>query len=108
MRKSHQLSESGIGVCEIAAARGLEHRQGEASSRFGHAVRHRDGDPGLVHDELGEQGHDAGVLVRECTSGDLHALSTDTALVLEHGGRPPRHDDDRRTEFILGGICRTP
>lgn len=60
------------------------------------------------HDELVEQGHDAGVLVRECTSGDFHALSTETALALEHGGRPPRHDYDRRTEFILGGICRTP
>ncbi|TQL69785.1 TetR family transcriptional regulator [Nocardioides albertanoniae] len=58
------------------------------------------------HAELVAQGRAAGVLADEVTAGDLHALTVDGALALEHGGRPPRADYDRRTGFILDGICR--
>lgn len=58
------------------------------------------------HAELVAQGHAAGVLADGVTAGDLHAVTVDTALALEYGGRPPRADYDRRTGLILDGICR--
>lgn len=58
------------------------------------------------HGELVAQGHAAGVLADGFTAHDFHALTIDNALALEHGGRPSRADYDRRTAFILGGICR--
>ncbi|GAA3285232.1 hypothetical protein GCM10020260_17480 [Nesterenkonia halobia] len=61
---------------------------------------------GDFHDALVEDGHAAGVLADEFTPDDFHALTLDNALVLKHGRRPSREDYDRRTEFVLGGICR--
>ncbi|VXB58838.1 Regulatory protein, tetR family [Citricoccus sp. K5] len=58
------------------------------------------------HSELVAQGHAAGVLADGFTARDFHALTTDNALALEHGVRPSRADYDRRTAFVLGGICR--
>lgn len=58
------------------------------------------------HGDLAVQGHDAGVLAEGFTARDFHALATDNALALEHGGRPRREDYDRRTQFVLTGICR--
>lgn len=57
------------------------------------------------HSELVAQGQAAGVLADGFTASDFHALATDNALALEHGVRPPRVDYDRRTVFVLGGIC---
>jgi hypothetical protein len=34
-------------------------------------------------------------------------MAVDTALALEHGGRPSRADYDRRAAFVLSGICRS-
>lgn len=59
------------------------------------------------HCELAEQGRAADVLVDGFTAQDFHALATDNALALEHGGRPARADYDRRTAFLLNGICRS-
>ncbi|GEK81399.1 TetR/AcrR family transcriptional regulator [Agrococcus baldri] len=58
------------------------------------------------HGELVAQGHAAGILADGFTAHDLHALTIDNALALEHGGRPPRADYDRRTAFVLDGIRR--
>ena len=58
------------------------------------------------HSQLVAQGHVAGVLADGFTADDFHALTIDNALALEHGGRPARADYDRRTAFVLGGICR--
>ena len=57
------------------------------------------------HDSLVAQGHAAGVLAPDVTPADFHALARDNALALKHGGRPPRADYDRRTAFVLDGIC---
>lgn len=57
------------------------------------------------HDSLVAQGHAAGVLVHEFTAADFQALARDNALALKHGGRPPRADYDRRTAFVVDGIC---
>ncbi|GAB2489882.1 hypothetical protein GCM10027063_33980 [Promicromonospora xylanilytica] len=61
---------------------------------------------GAFHDDLVAEGHAAGVLVRGFTPGDFHALTLDNALALKYGARPSRSDYDRRTSFVLGGICR--
>lgn len=58
------------------------------------------------HRELVAQGHAARLLADGFTARDFHALTIDNALALEHGGRPPRADYDRRTAFVLGGIVR--
>lgn len=58
------------------------------------------------HDELVGAGHAVGVLADEFTAPDFHALTMDNALALEHGGRPLRTDYDRRTAYVLDGICR--
>jgi len=58
------------------------------------------------HRELVAEGHAAGILATGVTAGDLQALTMDNALALKHGRvRPSRTDYDRRTEFILGGLC---
>lgn len=58
------------------------------------------------HDELVAEGHAAGILATGVTAGDFQMLATDNALALKHGRtRPSRADYDRRTEFILGGVC---
>ena len=62
---------------------------------------------GAFHDDLVAEGHAAGVLVRGFTPGDFQALTLDNALALKYGGRPSRPDYDRRTAFVLGGICRS-
>lgn len=62
---------------------------------------------GAFHDDLVAAGHAAGVLAEGCTPGDFHALALDNARALKYGGRPPRVDYDRRTAFVLGGICRS-
>lgn len=62
---------------------------------------------GAFHDDLVAEGHAAGVLAPGFTPGDFQALTLDNALALKYGGRPPRADYDRRTAFVLGGICRT-
>ena len=63
---------------------------------------------GDFHDDLVRDGHAAGVLADGFTPGDFQAMTIDNALALEHGGLPPRVDYDRRTAFVLGGICRSP
>ncbi|TQN32854.1 TetR family transcriptional regulator [Haloactinospora alba] len=62
---------------------------------------------GAFHDDLAADGHAAGVLAHGFTPGDFQALAFDNALALKHGGRPSRADYDRRTAFVLGGICRS-
>ncbi|WP_436326528.1 TetR/AcrR family transcriptional regulator [Brevibacterium sp. FAM 27836] len=59
----------------------------------------------VFHDSLVAQGHAALVLAPDFTPADFHALARDNALALKHGGRPTRADYDRRTAFVLGGIC---
>ncbi len=59
------------------------------------------------HDELVTEGHAAGVLAPGVTAGDFQALAMDNATALKHGPvRPTREEYDRRTGFVLGGICR--
>ena len=59
------------------------------------------------HDELVAEGHAAGILAPGVTAGDFRALAMDNATALKHGRvRPSREEYDRRTGFILGGICR--
>ncbi|GGU43722.1 TetR/AcrR family transcriptional regulator [Nocardioides albus] len=60
---------------------------------------------GAIHDDLVAEGHAAGVLARGFTAGDLHALTLDNALALKHGDRPSRTDYERRTAFVLAGVC---
>ncbi|WP_423462172.1 TetR/AcrR family transcriptional regulator [Promicromonospora sp. MS192] len=62
---------------------------------------------GAFHDHLVAEGHAAGVLVSEFTPTDFQALTIDNALALKYGVRPSRSDYDRRTTFVLGGICRS-
>lgn len=59
------------------------------------------------HGELAAEGHAAGILAPGVTAGDFQALAMDNATALKHGRiRPSREDYDRRTDFVLGGICR--
>jgi AcrR family transcriptional regulator len=60
---------------------------------------------GDTHDRLVREGRAAGVLAEGFTPDDFHALTIDNALALKHGARPSRVDYDRRTVFVLGGIC---
>lgn len=58
------------------------------------------------HDELVAEGHAAGILADGVTPGDFQALAIDNALALKHARvRPARDDYDRRTGYILDGIC---
>ncbi|AXK46553.1 TetR/AcrR family transcriptional regulator [Brachybacterium saurashtrense] len=61
------------------------------------------------HAELVTEGHAAGILAPGMTAGDFQALAMDNATALKHGRfRPSREEYDRRTGFVLGGICRSP
>lgn len=58
------------------------------------------------HGELVAEGHAAGILAPGVTAGDFQALAMDNATALKRGRvRPSREDYDRRTGFVLGGIC---
>lgn len=58
------------------------------------------------HDELVAEGHTAGILADGVTPDDFQALAIDNALALKHARvRPSRGDYDRRTAYILNGIC---
>lgn len=95
----------------IAALRDLQYRLPAVNDVL--LQEYRDSEPLLAlcdagtdfHDALVAQGHAAGVLVPDFTPADFQALARDNALALKHGGRPPRADYDRRTAFVLDGIC---
>ncbi|XKH56772.1 TetR/AcrR family transcriptional regulator [Citricoccus nitrophenolicus] len=95
----------------IGALRDLQYRLPAVNDVL--LQEYRDSEPLLAlcdagttfHDDLVAQGHSAGVLVHDFTSADFQALARDNALALKYGGRPPRADYDRRTAFVLGGIC---
>lgn len=58
------------------------------------------------HGELVTEGHAADILAPGVTAEDFQALAMDNATALKHGRtRPTREDYDRRTDFVLGGIC---
>lgn len=58
------------------------------------------------HEELVAEGHATGILANGVTPGDFQALAMDNALALKHAHvRPSRGDYDRRTAYILDGIC---
>lgn len=48
--------------------------------------------------------HDAGVLRRDFTAGDLYHADVATGLALRHAPIPPREDYDRRTRFFLDSL----
>ncbi|WP_226831801.1 TetR/AcrR family transcriptional regulator [Brachybacterium sp. FME24] len=95
----------------IGALRDLQYRLPAVNDVL--LQEYRDSEPLLAlcdagttfHDGLVAQGHSAGVLADDFTSADFQALTRDNALALKYGGRPPRADYDRRTAFVLGGIC---
>ena len=95
----------------IGALRDLQYRLPAVNDVL--LQEYRDSEPLLAlchagtafHDSLVAQGHAAGVLAPDVTPADFHALARDNALALKHGGRPPRADYDRRTAFVLDGIC---
>ncbi|WP_018157859.1 TetR/AcrR family transcriptional regulator [Demetria terragena] len=60
---------------------------------------------GEMNAELIADGRAAGALHPQVGEADLHALVVDNALALKHGARPERADYDRRTGFVLHGIC---
>lgn len=60
---------------------------------------------GAFHETLVAEGHAAGVLAQGLTPDDFHALTLNNALALKYGGLPSKPDYDRRTAFVLGGIC---
>ena len=95
----------------IAALRDLQYRLPAVNDVL--LQEYRDSEPLLdlchagtaFHNALVAQGHAAGILDPDFTPSDFHALARDNALALKHGGRPPRSDYDRRTVFVLDGIC---
>ena len=62
---------------------------------------------GEIYDELIADGQRSGVLRADFTRDDLHALIVDNALALKNGSTPQRADYDRRTNFVLHGVCGT-
>jgi AcrR family transcriptional regulator len=95
----------------VAALRGLQYRLPAVNDVLLQA--YHESEPLLAlcragtdfHDSLVAQGRAAGVLAHDFTPADFQALARDNALALKHGGRPPRADYDRRTTFVLDGIC---
>lgn len=95
----------------VAALRDLQYRRPAVNDVL--LQEYRDSEPLLAlchagaefHDGLVAQGHAAGVLAHDFTPADFQALARDNALALKHGGRPSRADYDRRTVFVLDGIC---
>lgn len=57
-----------------------------------------------ITDELVQRGHDAGVLRRDLTAGDLYYVDVANGLALRHLPAPSREDYDRRTRFFLDSI----
>ena len=62
---------------------------------------------GGFHEDLVEAGLAAGVLPKGFTSEDFQALAIDNSLALKYGSRPSRADYDRRTVYVLDGICQS-
>ncbi|GAA1859250.1 TetR/AcrR family transcriptional regulator [Brevibacterium marinum] len=62
---------------------------------------------GGFHDQLVEEGRATGALSEGVTSDDFQAMAVDNSLALKFGIRPSRADYDRRTGFVLDGICRS-
>ncbi|WP_231443961.1 TetR/AcrR family transcriptional regulator [Brevibacterium zhoupengii] len=60
---------------------------------------------GGFHEELVRDGHAASALAEEVTPDDFQAMAIDNSLALKYGVRPSRAAYDRRTGFILDGIC---
>ncbi|MDK8435889.1 TetR/AcrR family transcriptional regulator [Brevibacterium sp. GP-SGM9] len=99
-------------ICRyIVALRDLQYRLPAVNDVL--LQEYRDSEPLLAlchagtafHDSLVAEGLAAGVLTADITPADFQALARDNALALKHGGRPPRADYDRRTAFVLKGIC---
>jgi AcrR family transcriptional regulator len=55
-------------------------------------------------DELVQRGHDAGVLRRDFTAGDLYYADVANGLALRDLPTPSREDYDRRTRFFLDSL----
>jgi AcrR family transcriptional regulator len=54
--------------------------------------------------DLVRRGHDAGVLRRDFTAGDLYYADVANGLALRDLPKPPREDYDRRTRFFLDSL----
>ncbi|GAA1553954.1 MULTISPECIES: TetR/AcrR family transcriptional regulator [Brevibacterium] len=61
---------------------------------------------GGFHEQLVEEGRATGALSEGVTPDDFQAMAVDNSLALKFGIRPSRADYDRRTGFVLDGICR--
>ncbi|WP_166989084.1 TetR/AcrR family transcriptional regulator [Paramicrobacterium chengjingii] len=101
-------------ICSyISALRDLQYRLPAVNDVL--LQEYRDSEPLLAlchsgasfHDSLVADANAAGILADGFTPGDFQALARDNALALKHGGRPPRADYDRRTAFVIGGICKS-
>jgi AcrR family transcriptional regulator len=57
-----------------------------------------------VTGDLVRRGHDAGVLHRDFTAGDLYYADVANGLALRDLPTPSREDYDRRTRFFLGSL----
>lgn len=57
-----------------------------------------------ITDELVQRGHDAGVLRRDFTAGDLYYADVANGLALRNLPTPSREDYDRRTRFFLDSL----
>jgi AcrR family transcriptional regulator len=57
-----------------------------------------------VTGDLVQRGHDAGVLHRDFTAGDLYYADVANGLALRDLPTPSREDYDRRTRFFLGSL----
>jgi AcrR family transcriptional regulator len=55
-------------------------------------------------DELVQRGHDAGILRRDFTVGDLYYADVANGLALRDLPKPSREDYDRRTRFFVDGL----
>lgn len=62
---------------------------------------------GGFHEELVEEGRATGALAEGVIPGDFQAMTVGNSLALKFGTRPSRTDYDRRTGFVLDGICRS-
>lgn len=60
---------------------------------------------GEFHGELVEAGRVENVLSDEFTPDDFQMITVDNSLALKFGRRPLAADYERRTRFILDGIC---
>ena len=60
---------------------------------------------GAFHESLVKDGHAAGVLAEGFTPSDFQALTIDNSIALKYGTLPSKTSYDRRTAFVLNGIC---